>query len=1066
MSFGVRKNVPSFLVLPFALLIGLLSFTHVSGQQGGTVTGVVTDQSGRPLSSAQLSITALSIGGLTTAEGRYLIQNVPPGQHELRAERIGYRVATQVIEMAAGGTVVADFRMETTAISMEEIVVTGVAAETPVSQLPFTVERLQVAEMQRIPTPSVRGLLQGKVAGVKVIQGSGQAGAEPSLQFRGPTSITGSQAPLIVIDGVITNGGIADLNTLDIESMEVVKGAAAAALYGSRAQAGVLQITTKSGAAMSDGQSQVTVRSTFEANDLEHTLGFNQGHPWQVDASGNFIDFDGNVVELPAPGRQIAFNDGGDGTNGFSSFADQEFPGQTFDPMRQFFDPGSRITTNVSLSGNSGGTQYFVSGGYTREEGAITLKDPMVQRNVRLNLTQPIGDNLNVRLTSYVSDRNRDLVEEQGGFVRSLTFLTAQANLLRPDPNEPGGISHVGEPIDVGNAGVNPVNRLVNTDLEEDRTRFIGGIDLVYDPLPWLSVAGNMSFDRIDTDVFEYQRPGLGQLFTETRTVGEIGESGTLREELNASLTVSSNRQFGELTMRNRARWLVERLDRSGFSASGEGLPVDQVPRLGIVTGTPEIDSFDESIRSEGFFLINQFTYKERYVGDLLVRRDGSSLFGTDERWQTYWRVSGAWRVAQEPWFNVGWVNELKPRYSIGTSGGRPSFDAQYQTYAVERGQLIPVTLGNPNLKPELATEQEFGIDMVVANRFRIEANYVDTRVEDQLLLVPQASSQGFEAQWQNAGTVESDTYELSIEAALLETENTRWTARLNLDQTKSIITELNTPAFEITNPGSSRSRMLVQEGESLGSFFGFQFLGSCADLPTGLPCDQFDVNDFGQLVWVGSGNTWQEGISKGLWGTVGSVDGRSFNWGHPIQPDLDSPLRFTKLGDSQPDLNASLSQDFQWKNLGVSFLLDGEWGAQIYNFSQQWQCRDWHCELADMRNVPDERKKPITYFSALQAGNAPNGFFAEDADFVKLREMSIRYTLTQDRLPEMMQGLGFSQATINLIGRNLKTWTDYRGFDPEVGVNSFGGSAVVGRVDEWFVPNFRSFGIDIELIF
>jgi len=1065
-SFAVRRRVPLLSAFALSLLLTALAFGGASGQQGGTVTGVVTDQSGRPLVNAQVSISALSIGALTTAQGRFLIQNVPAGQHELTVERIGYRTESQVIDVAAGAAVVADFRMATSAISMEEIVVTGVAAETPVSQLPFTVERLQVTEMQRIPTPSVRGLLQGKVAGVKVIQGSGQAGAEPSLQFRGPTSITGSQAPLIVIDGVITNGGIADLNTQDIESMEVVKGAAAAALYGSRAQAGVLQITTKSGAAMSEGQSQVTVRTTFEANDLEHTLGFNQGHPWQTDASGNFLDFDGNPVELPAQGRQIAFNDGGDGTNGFSSFSDQEFPGQTFDAMRQFFDPGSRVTTNVSLAGNSGGTQYFVSGGYTREEGAITLKDPMVQRNVRLNLTQPIGEDLSVRLTSYVTDRNRDLVEEQGGFVRSLTFLTAQADLLRPDPNEPGGISHIGEPIDVGNATVNPVNRLVNTDIEEDRTRFIGGIDVVYDPLPWLSVTGNMSFDRIDTDVFEYQRPGLSQQFTDTKTVGEIGESGTLREELNASLTVSTNRQFGDLTMRNRGRWLVERLDRSGFSASGEGLPVDQVPRLGIVTGTPEIDSFDESIRSEGFFLINQFTYKERYVGDVLIRRDGSSLFGEDERWQTYWRLSGAWRLAQEPWFNISWLNEFKPRYSIGTSGGRPSFNAQYQTFAIDRGQLVPVTLGNPDLRPELAREQEFGIDMVIAQRLRVEANYVDTRVEDQLLLVPQPSSQGFEAQWQNAGTVESDTYELSLQAAIVETENITWTARLNLDQTKSIITELNTPAFEITNPGLSRSRMLVQEGESIGSFYGFKFLSSCADLPTGLPCDQFDVNDFGQLVWVGAGNSWQDGIAQGLWGTTGTIDGQTFNWGHPIQPDLDSPLRFAKLGDSQPDLNASLAQDFQWGNLGASFLLDGEWGAQIYNFSQQWQCRDWHCALADMRSVPDERKKPITYFSALQAGNAPNDFWAEDADFVKLREVSVRYTVTQDRLPSAMRGLGFTQATINLIGRNLKTWTDYRGFDPEVGVDSFGGSAVVGRVDEWFVPNFRSIGIDVELIF
>jgi TonB-linked SusC/RagA family outer membrane protein len=1060
----------ALLYVTVGLVTMALAVADATAQQG-TVTGAVTDaSSGRPLTGAQVSITALQIGGLTNTEGRFVLLNVPAGQHAIEVQRLGYRTATQSVSVQSGGTAVVDFALEETAISMEGIVVTGVAGETPRSQLAFTVEQVDVAELQRIPTPTVRGLLQAKMPGVKVIQGSGQAGSEPSIQMRGPTSITGMQAPLIVIDGVITQGGIADLNTQDIASMEVVKGAAAAALYGSRAQAGVLQITTKSGAGMAEGSSEVIVRTTYEQNDLEHILGTNRSHPWQMDASGNFLDFDGNPVELPAQGRSIALDDGFNGTRGESAFADQAYPGTRYDPMRQFFDPGARITTNLSVSGNQSGTQYFISGGYTREEGAITLKDPMTQLNARLNLTQPIGEDLTLRLTSYYANRDRDLVDEQGGFVRALTFTTAQANLLRPDPDEPGGISHIGDPIDVGNAGNNPVNRLVNTSITEDRSRFIGGVDARYDALSWLSFTGNASYDRIDTSVLDYQRPGLSQLFNSTKTTGNIRQEDDIREEFNGSITASSNRQFGEsFTLRTSARWLVERLDVSSFSAQGSELPVDLVPRLGIVTGTPEIDSFSQSIRSEGFFLINQFAYKDRYVGDVLIRRDGSSLFGEDERWQTYWRLSAAWRIAQEEWFNVGWLNELKPRYSIGTSGGRPTFEAQYQTFDIDRGQIIPRTLGNADLKPELATEQEFGVDMVIANRLQIQASYVDTRVEDQLLLVPQTSAQGFEAQWRNAGTVESDTYELSLEAALIDNADMRWTARLNLDQTESIITELNTPSYEQTNPGLSRSRMRVAEGERIGSFYGFQFLGSCADLASsggGAPCDQFDVNDMGYLVYVGSGNTYQDGIAKDLWGTTGTVNGRSYRWGFPIEPDADSELFFAKLGDSQPDLNASLSQDFQWGNLGASFLLDGEWGAQIYNMSQQWQCRDWHCEPADMRGVPDELKKPISYFGALQARNQPNSAFVEDADFVKLREVSIRYTLTEDVLPGLMTRAGVSQATINLIGRNVKTWTDYKGFDPEVGADSFGGSAVVGRVDEWFVPNFRSFGIDVELIF
>ena len=1078
--FSIVRNAT--LSLAIALFVTSLAFADASAQQVGTLTGSVTDAAtGRPLANAQVFITDTGVGGLTNNQGSFILLNVPAGQHEVGVERLGYRAATQSVQVEAGGTVVANFGLNEMAISLETIVVTGVAGETPRSQVPFTVERLDVAEMQRVPVASVRGLLQAKLPGVKVIQGSGQAGSEPSMQFRGPTSIMGMQAPLVVIDGVITQGGIADLNTQDIASIEVVKGAAAAALYGSRAQAGVLQIITKSGAGMSEGQSEITVRTTYEQNDLEHLLGHNRSHPWSVDASGNFLDFSGNPVTLPTQGRNIALNDcTGTGTNGACSFADQAYPPPTFEPMRQFYDPGARVTTNLAVSGNTSGTQYFVSGAYTREEGAITLLDPMTQLSARLNLTQPIADNLTLRLTSYFANRHRDLVEEQGApqgdggnikdFVRRLTFLTPLADLLVPDPDEPGGISHIGDPIDVGNVSENPVNRLVNTTNEEERSRFIGGVDARYDPLSWLTFTGNVSFDRIDTNLFQYERPGLSRQFRTTKTVGDIRQRGELREEFNASLTTSSNRTFGDnFTLRTSTRWLVERLDNSWLSAAGEGLPVDEVPRLGIVTGTPEIDSFSQSIRSEGFFLVNQFAYKDRYVGDVLVRRDGSSLFGAEERWQNYWRLSAAWRMAQEPWLNIGWLNELKPRYSIGTSGGRPSFAAQYQTYGIDRGQIIPQTLGNDLLKPELATEQEFGLDMVIAQRLSIEASYVDTKIEDQLLLVPQTSAQGFEAQWQNAGTVESKTYELSIEAAIVDNADMRWTTRLNLDQTESIITHLNTPSFEMTNPGRSRSRLMIREGEKIGSFYGFQFLRSCADLAGsggGLDCGQFDVNDLGQLVYVGAGNTWRDGVAKSLWGSTGVVDGRTFKWGFPIEPDANSDLALFKLGDSQPDLNASLGQDFQWNNLGASFLLDGEWGANIYNMSEQWQCRDWHCQAADMMGVPDELRKPITFFGALQARNQPNSAFVEDADFIKLREVSIRYTLTEDVLPGAMRQLGLTQATFNLIGRNLKTWTDYKGFDPEVGVDSFGGSAVVGRIDEWFVPNFRSFGIDVELIF
>jgi TonB-linked SusC/RagA family outer membrane protein len=1053
------------------LLVLVLASVEARAQDTGTVTGRVVDATDmRPLAGVQVHFPVGGRGSLTDAQGRFVILNVPVGRHELRAQRLGYLTGSQTVEVAAGQSAVANIALESRAITMEAVVVTGVAAETPQSQLAFSVPRLNVAETQRVPVPSAATLVQGRVPGAKVVQGSGLPGSEPSLQFRGATSIMGTQEPLIVVDGVITAGGIADLNPQDIESMELVKGAAAAALYGSRAQAGVLQITTRTGSRMNEGRHQFTVRTSFEANDIERTLGFNNSHPFRLNADRTaFVNRQGQPIVLPSAGGAFAFDDGRAGTTGERAFADKPFPGQTYDPMRQFFDPGNRVTTNLSLAGNRGGTQYFLSAAGIREEGAVQLNPPMTQRNVRLNVTQPIGENFRLAVTSFFSDRERFLIEEQGGFLRQLTFVSAAADLLKPDPNEPGGISAVGDPIRIANVGPNPVNRLINTRDQENRVRVMGGFDATYNPLDWLTLEGNFSYDRIDTNRNYFQRPGLGNV-SGPPTVGVMRQYDDLREEMNGSVTAGSTRQFGDLTLRSRARWLMERADESGFLAGGQGLPIDEVPRLGIITGAPTIDSYQRSIRSEGVFLVNQFAFRDKYVGDVLVRRDGSSLFGADQRWQNYWRLSGAWRMAQEPWFPVRWINEFKPRYSIGTSGGRPGFAAQYQTFAIERGQVIPRTLGNRDLRPELATEQEFGLDVIIAERFQIEANYVDTKIEDQLLLVPLPSVFGYDAQWQNAGTVESKTWELGLSTALVERPGMVWTARLNLDRTQSTITELNTPPFEITNTaiaGSSRARMMVREGERLGSFYGFKFLSSCADLPAGMPCSQFDVNDYGHLVWVGEGNTWRDGFAKDLWGTTGRLGGETLRWGHPIRPGTSSPLAFTKLGDSQPSLNASLLQDLTWRNFGLTFLLDSEWGAQVYNMTRQWQCRDALCRQADMRDVAPEEKKPVTYFGALQAANLANDFWVEDSDYVKVRELSLRYTLRGNQMPAALRNTTrLSEATINLTGRNLKTWTNYLGFDPEVGRATFGGSAVMGRVDEWFYPNFRSFGIDVQLVF
>jgi TonB-linked SusC/RagA family outer membrane protein len=1060
---------------PFRIRIALAAATVAAllvpgdglAQQVGTVTGTVINAgTGQPVPSVQVHIPALQMGVLTSAQGRFTLANVPVGRHEVRAEVIGYQTVTQPVDVTAGATVSVELRLESRAINMQEIVVTGVAGATPRSQLPFTVERVEIPDFQPVPVSSAGGLIQAKVAGAKIIMGSGQPGEEPSIQLRGPTSITGSQEPLVIIDGVVTQGRLADIDPMDIASIEVVKGAAAASLYGSRAQAGVVEITTKRGARVPVGQIEVTVRNMVQVNSIERILQRVMTHPYRLNAEGTaFVNRAGEPIQLPSTSGNFVLDDGGNGTNAFTAFQDNLYPGQLWDPMRQFFNPGNFYSSNLSVSGNEGNTQYRASFRYTREEGAIKYHDGLHQSNFRLNVDHRLTDAIQLALSTYYVKQDQGLVEQGGnsGPIFAMTFLSPKSNLgaMSADPDaKPGEPSVVGDQM---NFGTNPLYTLWSRDWTRTGNRFMGSFDANYAPLSWLSFQGNVSYDRGD-DLETQWIPNGTKRPTQPPVTGSLMKEEESITELNGSLTASIAANFGDLTTRTRFRYLAEGHTEHGFSVEGSNLLVAGTPRLALIQGEPDIDSFERSIRSQGFFVITAATYKDRYVLDLLGRRDGSSLFGPEERWQNYYRVSTAWRMAQESWWPFAFINEFKPRFSLGTAGGRPGFSAQYQTYSVDPGQIIPRILGNNALKPELAREKEYGIDAVISNRFRLQLNYVDLEVEDQLLLVPLPSFAGFESQWRNGGTLASTTWEGTLEAALVERPNLLWTARLNLDRTKQTIVKLTVPPYKVVD---LRAGMWVREGEPLGAFYGLKWADNCAiDLPAGTDCSEFQVNDDGLLVWVGAGNSWREGFVKDLWGTSAEVNGVRYNWGIPIRSILDDGL--TKLGESLPDLNASLFQDFQWRNLGVSVLFDGEFGAQIYHQTRQWSCRDNRCAEADQRAKPDELKKPLAYYGAqgVYAQNTNNSWFVEDGDYVKLREVSLRYTLDGNTLPSFLGRIGVERATINLSGRNVKTWTKYPGYDPEVGKNTFGGSAAIGRIDEYFYPNYRSFGIDLELVF
>ena len=1058
------RRVLSALVFLFTVLVLPVA---ASAQQVGTVTGTVVDSgNGQPIAGAQVYLPGLQLGALSNAQGRFLIVNVPVGRREIRAELIGRTTATQTVDVQAGQAAQVNFVMESRAISLEGVVVTGVAAATPRTQLAFTVEQVKVDQNLVASSLNVGSMIQGKMAGAKIIQANAQPGEAPSIQLRGPKSIMGSQDPLIIVDGVISRGSLADIDPNDIESIEVVKGAAAASLYGSRAQAGVLEITTKRGLGLSEGRTEFSLRSTWQRNSIEHLMPMALTHEFRLTPDGRaFADRNGNPVPLPNRVSSYALDDGGNGTNQSTTFKDNPYPAGLVvqNPYRVLTQPNNAYSTFFSVSSNAGTTQYRISGRYQRDRGIVAFHDGAKQVNFRANVDQRLGDKLSFSLSSYLTNLDQDVSvtnDSRGSVFDQIDEHSAVSTFF--DREEDGQLSIIGDPVRLG---TNPLYALeMNTNTRQTQ-RVMVGLDASYQPMSWLTVDANFSFDRDDRNETDIVPAGFKRI-ENTPLLGSMDVNQYLRRDLNASVTASIAHNFGDLTTRTRLRVLEEnqlnrhkRMGASNFAVTG-------VPRLALLTGTVAIDSNEQSTVSEGFFAITALTYKDRYVLDLLGRRDGSSLFGADERWQNYYRVSAAWRMSEESWWPVSAITEFKPRYSRGTAGGRPGFNYQYQTYAVTQGRILPFILGNSRLKPELSTEQEFGLDAVVADRFRLQANYVRSTVDDQLLQVPMSSSLGFESQWQNAGTVKSWTWEGVFEMSFVERADLLWTGRFNLDRTRQKITHLGVPPFEIVNrrlSSANHNRIIVKEGESLGTFYGFKWAADCAiDLPAGTDCSQFQLNDDGLLVWVGRGNDFRDGQTKKLWGTVGNVSGTPYTWGLPIRSIVDN--QFTRIGQSQTDLNVSFAQDVSYKQFGANLVFDAEFGGEIYDQSRQWGSRTSTASI-DQRNKPEELKKPLIYYGAvsLYAANARNDFFIEDGTYIKLRELSLHYRFDEQDLPDFLR---MTRATINLTGRNLKTFTSYVGPDPEVGLATLGGSAAVGRVDEYFYPNYRSIGLDVELVF
>lgn len=980
-----------------------------------TVRGtVVAGNTQEPLEGVDVAIKGSGKGTLTDGGGRYEI-NVPSladmfFSRNVEAPTLVFsRSGFQTLEVDVEKGLLMDIVLEADLDQSDELVYTGTAGGQIKENLCFSVGSLKDELIEATPAPSLGLGLQGKIPGLRVNQVSGQPGQGTFFQLRSANSIANGQQPLLILDGIYLNGStLADINTEDIDRVEVLKGSAAASLYGSRAANGVIQIFTKNGKWLEVGDTKVTYRGE---------VGFtNESNQYDLST------FTNREIVNPAAPQPILGNPNPDGIN------DTELPNLQ-DYQDQFlFRKGLYHSNYLAIQGKTERTSFLTSIQRLRDEGIIQSFDGFTRNAFRVNIDHQISNKFDVEVNSMFSSSNLDLLDPTsngpGSYIATTLFLTPIFDL--DVPNEEDGTAYDWDIDNTGNGITNPLYERANSRQTVDRTRLLGSFQANYKPKNWLTLSYFTGLDR-STNAFEHfvekgylstNSPGLfGNLVSasvQNSNGGGIHLSNRTSSSLISRLDVVARRKFGGFNGTFRSSLLYEDIMSQYTEGIGENLAVKGIASLDNAQSNVFTASEKEEITANSGFLIADIDYKQKLLFSGLVRREGSSLFGPEERWSNYYRVSAGYRLTED--VKIKGFQELKFRASTGTAGVRPNFEQRFETYQLINGTVTKNTLGNKFLRPALSTEVEVGVDATFLKAFQLEFNYVKVKTEDQILLVPLSGAAGFVGQWRNAGVTEATIYEAGLNTDLkqifkIKQRDFTWDVMTTFDRVEQQVTQLDVPAY-ITGPGVEQANLfLIEEGTSLGTMVGEVFATSTEQLEGQEFIDPADytLNDAGYVVRADQ---------------LGTPDERPYKLmdanGNPV---------VQKIGDINPDFRMGFAHTLTYKGLRIFTLFDWKKGGDIYNLSKQWLYRDQrHQDVSSYEDITAGFFGSDGLYNNLVANN----HFVEDGSFFMLREASLSYTFREHQLKNVFKGL-IHNIRFSLIGRNLFTMTKYSGFHPDV---------------------------------
>lgn len=979
-------------------------------QQTGKIKGTIVDsKTGEPVIGASVKVKGTKLAAVTDLNGEFELNT-----HANATLQISYVGFKETEVKASNGMKIS---LEEDTESLEEVVVVGYGTQKKES-LTGAMANIKGEKLKDITSATVENMLNGKVSGVYVAPGSGRPGSTGAIIIRGQTSINGATAPLWVVDGVIVGNSAGDLNPDDIETMTVLKDAASTAIYGSEGANGVVVVTTKQAKheKMSISLSAKAGLSTLNRGNLEMMDG------------AEFYDY----------------------YKSFQNVESVNFPRWNEDLRNSNFDwfklakkTGSTQDYNLTLNGGSENIQSMFTLGYFKEEGAVKGYD-MNRYSTRIKVVYKPYEWLTIKPNISGSRTNdKDKQYSVGAMYSMMPWdspYDEEGNLV---PNYYSGW--------VNSKATNYLNDLAAGDYSTSTTYDLaGGLDFDIKITPWLTFSSVNNYSYYNSQTHGYYDPKSSS--------GE-GVNGRTTE-----YNYVSTRRYTNQLLRFKKSWGKHNVNALlAYEFNDYEMKYTDVYATGFISGfedfmtaaKPEMaNGYRTAWAKQSYFTQWRYDYDSRYYGELSLRRDGRSNFGSNNRYGNFFSVSGAWNINNESWFKADWVDQLKLRAAFGSVGNVPtSLYPSYSLYSVgatyneNPGALIS-QIGNKDLTWEKTYTTGVGVDASFwQNRLHATLDYYIKNTSNILYQVPVTGLVGVTSIWKNIGKMRNTGIELTVGGDIIRTKDLTWNVTANISHNSNELRDLYKQRD--ANGNYVVKPVLISDGTSIAGT-------AQRILEIGEPVDTYYMKE---------------------WAGVNPEDGKP-QWymddanGNKVVTDSYSKASYYKCGKASPDVYGSFSTSLFYKNFDLQANFGYSLGGQIYSYYRQEFDSDG--AYAGDRNQMKLQKgwsrwekpgdiatHPRAMYNNQDKGNLASSRYLESSDYLKLRSLTLGYNFD-------LKKYGIQTLRLSVSGENLFTITDYSGVDPELpaGTNDKGVLSVTNTGGTSVYPAVRKFMLGVNLTF